>query len=113
MVRNACRSGSGAGGWFAAVKWSEEPVVKLGVEHSDAHAVASESDIGLLEDQGPVFGDPPSDATVRRCLTGLDPVVSGKVAKARAKARQRVWDLIAGRAGGFPWLLVECACPGS
>ncbi|MGC4853500.1 IS1380 family transposase, partial [Micromonospora sp. DT4] len=71
-----------------------------------ALGATSMSDIDLLAHQAPVFGDPPSDCTVRRCLTALDTVTLGKIAKARAKARRRVWDLIAGRAGGFPWLLV-------
>jgi hypothetical protein len=61
----------------------------------------SMADIGLLAHQAPVFGDPPSDCTVRRCLAGLDTVTFGKIAKARAKARRRVWDLIAGRPGEF------------
>jgi Transposase DDE domain group 1 len=86
--------------------WWDRGTVLVSLAVSIGLGATSMSDIGLLEHQVPVFGDPPSDCTVRRCLTGLDPVGSGKVAKARAKARRRVWDLIADRAGGFPWLLV-------
>jgi hypothetical protein len=71
-----------------------------------ALGATSMADINLLAHQIAVFGDPPSDSTVRRCLTGLDPVVLGRVAKVRAKVRRRVWDLIAAGEGGFPWLLV-------
>jgi hypothetical protein len=64
------------------------------------------SDIGVLAYQALVFTDPPSEATVRRALTGLDPVLLGRIAKARAKVRARVWDLLARRPQGFPWLMV-------
>jgi hypothetical protein len=64
------------------------------------------SDIGLLAHQAVVFADPPSEATVRRALAGLDPVLLGRIAKARAKVRSRVWDLLARRPQGFPWLMV-------
>jgi hypothetical protein len=73
---------------------------------SIALGATSMSDIDLLTHQAPLFGDPPSDCTVRRCLTALDTVTLGEVAKAQAKARRRIWDLIAGRPGGFEWLLV-------
>lgn len=86
--------------------WWDRGTVLVSLAVSIALGATSMSDISLLEHQVPVFGDPPSDCTVRRCLTGLDPVVSGKIAKARAKARRRVWDLIAARSGGFPWPLV-------
>ena len=66
----------------------------------------SMSDIGLLAHQALVFDDPPSEATVRRALAGLDEAGLRRVAKARAKVRARVWDLLAGRPNGFPWLSV-------
>jgi hypothetical protein len=66
----------------------------------------SMSDISLLAHQSLVFADPPSEATVRRALAGLDPVLLGRIAKARAKVRARVWDLLARRPQGFPWLAV-------
>ncbi len=66
----------------------------------------SMSDIGLLVHQGLVFGDPPSEATVRRALAGLDDAGLARIGKARAKVRARVWDLLERRPGGFPWLTV-------
>jgi hypothetical protein len=86
--------------------WWDRGTVLVSLAVSIGLGATSMSDISLLEHQVPVFGDPPSDGTVRRCLAGLDPAGSGKVAKARAKARRRIRDLIAGRPGGFPWLLV-------
>lgn len=86
--------------------WWDRGTVLVSLAVSIGLGATSMSDISLLEHQAPVFGDPPSDCTVRRGLTGLDQVTLGKIAKARAKARRRVWDLIAGRPGGFPWLLV-------
>ena len=66
----------------------------------------SMSDIGLLAHQALVFADPPSEATVRRALAGLDEAALRRIAKARAKARARVWDLLSRRPQGFPWLTV-------
>ena len=86
--------------------WWDRGTVLVSLAVSIGLGATSMSDINLLEHQAPVFGDPPSDSTVRRCLTALDPGGSGKIAKARAKARRRVWDLIARRTGGFPWLQV-------
>lgn len=86
--------------------WWDRGTVLTSLAVSIALGATSVSDIDLLAHQAPVFGDPPSDSTVRRCLAGLDQVTLGKIAKARAKARRRVWDLVAGRPCGFPWLLV-------
>jgi hypothetical protein len=86
--------------------WWDRGTVLTSLAVAIGLGATSMSDIGLLAHQAPVFGDPPSDCTVRRCLTGLDTVTTGKIAKVRAKVRRRVWELIAGRAGGFPWLLV-------
>jgi hypothetical protein len=85
--------------------WWDRGIVLTSLAVSIGLGATSMSDISLLEHQVPLFGDPPSDSTVRRCLTGLDPV-SAAIAKARAKARRHVWDLIAARPGGFPWLSV-------
>jgi hypothetical protein len=64
--------------------------------------------IALLAHQAAVFGDPPSDSTVRRTLEpiGTDPALLGRVAKARAKVRAHVWTLIEATEAGFPWLVV-------
>jgi hypothetical protein len=64
------------------------------------------SDIGLLAHQALVFTDPPSEATVRRALAGLDETALRRIGKARAKVRARVWELLSRRPQGFPWLCV-------
>ncbi len=64
------------------------------------------SDIGLLNHQGLVFGEPPSEATVRRALAGLDESALKRIGKARAKVRARVGSCSARRPQGFPWLTV-------
>jgi hypothetical protein len=86
--------------------WWDRGTVLVSLAVSIGLGATSMADINLLAHQAPVFGDPLSDCTVRRCLTNLDPVTLGKIGRVRAKVRRRVWDLIAGRAGGFPWLLV-------
>jgi hypothetical protein len=86
--------------------WWDRGSVLVSLAVSIALGATSMADIDLLAHQAPVFGDPPSDCTVRRCLINLDVVTLGKIGKARAKARRRVWDLIADRSGGFPWLVV-------
>ncbi|WP_410007855.1 transposase [Planotetraspora sp. A-T 1434] len=64
--------------------------------------------ITLLAHQALLFGDPPSDSTVRRALEpiGADPVLLVRIAKARAKVRAHVWKLIEATETGFPWLTV-------
>jgi hypothetical protein len=59
----------------------------------------------LLAHHATLFGSPPSDSTVRRGLD-LDQEILGKIAKVRAKVRAHVWDLLAKRPGGFPWVSV-------
>lgn len=66
----------------------------------------SMSDIALLAHQEIVFGPPPSDTTVRRTLELADGKTLRKVARARAKIRAHVWDLIARTGPGFPWLTI-------
>lgn len=66
----------------------------------------SMNDIAALADLGPVFGAPPSDTTVRRTLELADDKTLRKIAKARAKIRAHVWDLIAATPAGFPWLVI-------
>jgi hypothetical protein len=64
------------------------------------------SDIPLLAHQRPVFGAEPSDSTVHRVLVGIDDKLLHRIAKARATVPARIWDLLALRPGGFPWLTV-------
>lgn len=63
-------------------------------------------DIVLPGHLAPVFGPPPSDTTVRRTLELAGAGMLRKVAKARAKIRAHVWQLIAATATGFPWLAI-------
>jgi Transposase DDE domain group 1 len=64
------------------------------------------SDIGLLAHQAALFGAPPSDSTVRRTLEPFDTTTLTILAKARARVRAHVWDLITATAHGFPWLTI-------
>ena len=64
------------------------------------------SDIALLAHQEPVFGNAPSDTTVRRTLELADPRTLDKIARARAAVRAHVWSLIAATPAGFPWLAI-------
>jgi Transposase DDE domain group 1 len=66
----------------------------------------SMNDIALLADQSLVSGAPPSDTTVRRTLELADDRTLRAAAKARAKIRAHVWDLIAATPAGFPWLVI-------
>lgn len=86
--------------------WWDRGTVLVSLAVSIVLGATSMSDINLLAHQAEVFGDPPSDCTVRRTLDGLDPAALKRIAKARAKLRRRVWDLLARRPGGFPWLQV-------
>lgn len=71
-----------------------------------ALGATSMSDIALLAHQGTLFGAPPSQATVRRTLRPFDAVLLARIAKARARVRAHVWELIATTGRGFPWLVV-------
>ena len=64
----------------------------------------SMSGVAVLEHLSLVLGGPVTWQTLRRTLDLADPVTLGKVARARARIRAHVWELIAARAGGFPWL---------
>jgi hypothetical protein len=59
-------------------------------------------EIDTLRHQGELFGPVASDTTAWRALAGCDGVALGRVAKARARVRRRVWGLIAARHGGIP-----------
>jgi hypothetical protein len=72
-----------------------------------ALGATSMSDIAVLAHLAPVLGDAPSGPTVRRALDlAGTPAVLDRIARARAKARARVWDLIEGAPAGFPWLVI-------
>ena len=71
-----------------------------------ALGATSMTDIALLAHHAPVLGREPSDTTVRRTLELADPRTLDKIARARAAVRAHVWELIAARPAGFPWLRV-------
>jgi Transposase DDE domain group 1 len=53
-----------------------------------------------------LIGDGASDSTLWRMLGEIDDRARARIAKARAAVRVRVWDLLAAREGGFPWLVI-------
>jgi hypothetical protein len=72
-----------------------------------ALGATSMSDIALLAHLAPVLGDAPSGPTVRRALDLAGaPAMLDRVARARAKARERAWKLIEATPAGFPWLAI-------
>ena len=72
-----------------------------------ALGAASISDIALLAHLASVLGDAPSGPTVRRALdlAGTAAMLD-RIARARAKARAHVRDLIEKTPAGFPWLVI-------
>ena len=72
-----------------------------------ALGATSMSDIAVLAHLAPVLGDAPSGPTVRRALDlAGTPAVLDRIARARAKARAHVWDLVEEAPAGFPWLVI-------
>ena len=72
-----------------------------------ALGATSMSDIALLAHLAPVLGDAPSGPTVRRALdlAGTAAMLD-RIARARARARAHVWQLIEDTPAGFPWLAI-------
>jgi hypothetical protein len=72
-----------------------------------ALGATSMSDIALLSHLAPLLGAAPSGPTARRALDlAGTPRMLDRIARARARARDRAWTLIAAAATGFPWLAV-------
>jgi hypothetical protein len=99
------------GGVFARLESSplwDRGVVLVQLAVAIALGATSMRQIGLPAHQAEVFGEPPSDSTVRRSLepVGADPLLAGRIAQARAKVRAQVWKLIEATIAGFPWLTV-------
>lgn len=90
----------------AGPRWWDRGTVLVCLATAIVLGATGMSDIGLLAHQARVFADPPSEATVRRALAGLDESALRRIAKARAKVRARVWGLLERRPQGFPWLTV-------
>jgi hypothetical protein len=82
-------------------------VVLVSMAAAIALGATSMSDIAVLAHLAPVLGDAPSGPTVRRALDLAGaPSALDRIARARAKARAHVWDLIAATPAGFPWLVI-------
>jgi hypothetical protein len=99
------------GGVFARLESSplwDRGVVPAQLAVAIALGATSMRQISVLAHQAEVFGPPPSDSTVRRSLepVGADPLLAGRIAKARARVRTQVWKLIEATQAGFPWLMV-------
>src|SRR5260370_3967823 len=72
-----------------------------------ALGATSMSDIAVLAHLAPVLGAAPSGPTVRRTLDLAGTAARlERIAKAGAKARAHVWQLIGKTAGGLPWLVI-------
>jgi Transposase DDE domain group 1 len=105
---------AGLTAWLSGAlrKAGQSPVLDRGVVLvSMAAAIAlgatSMSDIAVLTHLAPVLGDAPSGPAVRRALDLAGMAASlERIARARAKARAHVWQLIEGTAAGFPWLAI-------
>jgi Transposase DDE domain group 1 len=82
-------------------------IVLVSMAAAIALGATSMSDIAVLGHLAPVLGTAPSGPTVRRAL-GLagDTAMLERAAKARARARAHVWELLSGMPGGFPWLTI-------
>jgi hypothetical protein len=113
LLRKAAdQAGLTAGLGAALRRAGKSPLLDRGaVLVSMAAAIAlgatSMSDIAVLAHLAPVLGAAPSGPTIRRALDlAGTPAMLEQIAKARAKARAHVWELIEETAPGFPWLVI-------
>lgn len=60
----------------------------------------------LARHHAALLGEGASDSTLWRALGEIDDAARARIAKARAMVRERVWDLLAAREQGFPWLVI-------
>jgi hypothetical protein len=82
-------------------------VVLVSMAAAIALGATSMSDIAVLAHLAPVLGDSPSGPTVRRALDlAGGAAMLDRIARARARARAHVWDLVEGTPAGFPWLAI-------
>ena len=82
-------------------------IVLVSMAAAIALGATSMSDIAVLAHLAPVLGEAPSGPTIRRALdlAGTSGMLD-RIARARAKARARAWELIAATGTGFPWLAI-------
>ena len=82
-------------------------IVLVSMAAAIALGATSMSDIAVLAHLAPVLGDAPSGPTARRALDLVGtPAVLDRIARARARARAYVWQLIEDTPAGFPWLVI-------
>jgi len=113
LLRKAADQAGLTAGLAAVLRKAGKPavfdrgVVLVSVAAVIALGATSMSDIAVLVHLAPVLGDAPSAPTVRRAL-GLagTPAMLDRIARARARARVRVWQLIEDTTAGFPWLVI-------
>ncbi|MBG0814277.1 IS1380 family transposase [Planomonospora sp. ID82291] len=96
------------GGAFARLGTSpvwDRGVLLIQLAVAIALGARSMRQIALLSHHEHLFGAPPSDSTIRRALEpiGRDERLQRRIARARARVRRHVWDLIAATETGFPW----------
>lgn len=60
----------------------------------------------LARHQAVLLGEGASDSTLWRMLGEIDAGARMRIAKARARVRAKVWDLLADRDQGYPWLTI-------
>ena len=60
----------------------------------------------LARHRAVLVGGSASDSTLWRMLGEIDAATRARIARARAKVRARVWDLLADRDQGYPWLVI-------
>ena len=66
----------------------------------------SMGDVAVLGHLSRVLGEPVTWQTLRRTLDLAGPATLEKIARARAMVRAHVWEQLAARPGGFPWLAI-------
>jgi Transposase DDE domain group 1 len=82
-------------------------IVLVSMAAAIALGATSMSDIAVLAHLAPVLGTAPSGPTVRRALDlAGGAAMLDRIARARARARAHVWDLIGDTPAGFPWLAI-------
>ena len=82
-------------------------IVLVSMAAAIALGATSMSDIAVLAHLAPVLGDAPSGPTARRALDlASTPAMLDRIARARARARAHVWQLIEDTPAGFPWLVI-------
>jgi DDE family transposase len=113
LLRKAADQAGLAGQLSAALKKQgtsallDRGIVLVSLAVAIALGATSMSDIAVLAHLAPVLGNAPSGPTVRRALDlAGTPSMADRIARARARARAHVWDLIERTPAGFPWLAI-------